>query len=137
MIDSDIYIALADNLASASLGYDIAWPNVNYPTSGSTKAETYLRVDHMPNESITYAVGKDCGLRQGLFQVSVIYQHSSGIVGPYDLAGAVLALYPKSKKLYSGDAKVIINRVPWASGPIVDDAETIIPITISYEAYAI
>ncbi|WP_174804351.1 phage tail terminator-like protein [Martelella limonii] len=138
-VDGNIFVALANRLSALTFipALDIAWPNVDYPGEGGAKASIFLEAQHIPNETVTYSVGKGQGMRQGLFQVSVMYTKGAGIVKPLDIAHEVILHFAKGTILFSDSAKVVVNRVPWASGPIIDDDRIKMPITIPYEATAI
>jgi hypothetical protein len=46
----------------------------------------------------------------------------------------VLDHWPKGLTLFGSDARVRINREPWAASPIIEDHQTSVPITVSWVA---
>jgi hypothetical protein len=67
-MNSDIIQAFFTQLNDAALGYDIAWPNVDFtpPATG-----IWLEVSHFPNRGIDTTLSSQSVIRQGLFQVSM------------------------------------------------------------------
>lgn len=108
----------------------VAMPDVAFtpPTDGR-----YLRVDLFSNQP--FWQGLTSGrVDQGLLQVTVVWPKGKGIVAHRRAAAQVMAHFPKGLKLFGPATRVTINREPWAASPILDDAETLTPITISWTA---
>lgn len=93
----------------------------------------YLKVSIFPNVPKWQGIS-DGVMKQGLFQVMVVWPKSQGIVPPANKVGAVMEHFPKGLLLYSGNTVVKISGEPWESGPLPMDDEMAIPVTIPYTA---
>lgn len=108
----------------------VAMPDVSFnpPSDGR-----YLRVDLFSNAP--FWEGLTSGrIDQGLLQISIVWPKGQGIIAPRRAAKAVMDHFPKGLRLFGPATRVTVNREPWAASPIMDDSETLTPITIPWTA---
>lgn len=125
-MNSDILQAFFSTLSGASLGYSIAWPNLDFtpPDSG-----IWLEVSHFPNRGIDFSLAGTEVIRQGLFQVSVMSRQNDGVFDLEQTASEVAAIFPKLTPL----STVRVSRMPYTSAAIsLDGGKVELPLTVEY-----
>ena len=120
-------LARVATLSVDSPALPIAYPDVPFTPPASGK---YLEVSIFYNRPAWegLAAGR---MDQGLLQVTVVWPKGQGIPGPMRHAGEVIDHFPKGLALTNG---VKISRQPYAASPLLDDSDTRIPVTISWNA---
>jgi hypothetical protein len=108
----------------------VAMPDVAFTPPADGR---YLRVDIFTNQPAWegLASGK---IDQGLLQITVVWPKGKGIIKSRRAAAQVMTHFPKGLKLFGPATRVSINREPWAASPLLDDSETMTPITIPWTA---
>lgn len=123
MIEDDFFGALDD----AALGYDIAWPGVDFepPATGYWLEPVVIRGD-----------GIDIGLPydstfspNGTLRVGVCCRPGNGIVGLSLVAAQVIAALPKGTRFSDGS---FIRSNPRAQTVIIDGDRIIMPVSMDY-----
>lgn len=111
---------------------DIAYKGVPFtPTSG----KPYLYGWHDPNTVVNYGVANDGPTQMlGHLQVDVCVPSGRGDIAPSDLAGAVVAHFPKGLTLWDGELSVKVYERPSVEGSDDDGVWTRYPVTIKYTA---
>lgn len=108
----------------------VAMPDVAFPPPADGR---YLRVDLFSNAP--FWEGLTSGrVDQGLLQVTVVWPKLKGVVAHRQAAAQVMAHFPKGLKLFGPATRVTVSREPWAASPILEDTETLTPITVSWTA---
>lgn len=125
-----LLLARCETLSVGSPKMPVAMPDVAFspPADGC-----YLRVDLFSNAP--FWEGLTTGrVDQGLLQITVVWPKGKGVIKPRQAAAQVMAHFPKGLKLFGPATRVTVNREPWAASPILEDTETLTPITISWTA---
>lgn len=136
-LDGEVYAALATHLDDLSIGYDIAWMNVNYPKKSEVKGEYYLEVSLIQNGSLNYAVGEEPEMVQGILQVSVKTPLGIGLTPGQDIAGQIKTHFAKGLVLWGDGVRVEIDGAPNSTGPLIDADRAVFPVSINYQAEAL
>tara|TARA_R110002051_G_scaffold230715_1_gene292715 strand:+ start:3035 stop:3433 length:399 start_codon:yes stop_codon:yes gene_type:complete len=127
---ADIASALLARVATLSVGspaLPIAYPDRPFnPPADGKYLEASVFFNRPAWEGLT--TGR---MDQGLLQVTVVWPKGQGIPGPMRHAADVMAHFPKALTLTNG---VKVSAQPYAASPILDGADTRIPITISWTA---
>lgn len=121
--------ALFTLLNDAALGYQIAWPGVNFtpPASG-----IWLEPDFIPNRGIDNGIPDSSSVApQGIFRVMVVARPGGGIVGLTNAAQAVADALPKGTSI-SGLVRVSAH--PWQQERVTDGDKIMIAVSIPYSA---
>ena len=125
--NTTIATALFSQLATASLGYPIAWPGTDFmpPASG-----IWLEPMVMPNTGIDNGLASTDGtVPQGLFQVAVYDRPGRGILEVNRAADDVKAAFLKNATI---TGLIRVQRHPW-SFEIQPDADRLsVIVTIPY-----
>ena len=125
--NTQIATALFGQIASASLGYPIAWPGTDFtpPAAG-----VWLEPMVMPNTGIDNGLAAtDATVPQGLFQVSVFDRPGRGILAVNRAADEVKGAFLKNATI---TGLVRVQRNPW-SFEIQPDADRLsVIVTIPY-----
>jgi hypothetical protein len=126
--------AFLSGLNSLSLGYSIAWPNVNFtPTAGAG----YLRASLLPAQSDQVTLGTAGRNRlRGLFQVAVVWPQGKGEVAPMDLAGRIIAGLKRGTIITNGGINVRVLSPPYVAPPVQEPDWVNIPVYVPYIADA-
>ncbi len=129
-VDAAITDALLSHLQDADLDVPVAWPGADF-TPGAT---AYLAVTLFPAPT-TVATITTHDRHDGIMQVSVFWPRGEGIIGPMELAGRVIARFPRGTRLDRNDQSVRIDRTPWTSPPLQEAGWVQIPVTIPWTAF--
>lgn len=125
--NKQILEAFITALNNAALGYDIAWPGVDFmpPDSG-----IWLALSHIPNQGVQDGIEDAADVvPRGMFQMSAYTRPGSGVFGITSAADTIVSTFTKGTVLSS---PVRITRTPYQS-PRVDEPDRIyIPVTIEY-----
>lgn len=73
-------------------------------------------------------------LDQGLLQITVVWPKNHGLIGPGLIAELVRDHFRKGLPLRHGRTTVKIGPMPWIAAPLIEPAETRIPVTIPWTA---
>lgn len=126
-----LLLARCETMSVGSPVLPIAMPDVAFtpPTDGR-----YLRVDLFNNAPLWdgLSIGR---IDQGLLQITVTWPKGKGAIKPREAAAQVMAHFPKGLTLCGAGLRVKVNRSPWAASPIIEDSQTLIPVTISWTAF--
>lgn len=124
-----IATALMQHVGDLEIGspaLPIAYPDVAFTPPADGK---YLAVQFLANAPAWEGLSE--GRRdQGLLQVTVVWPKGLGVIRALDAAQDVIAHFPKGLVL-SG---VKITGQPYAGSPLLDDADTRVPVTIPWAA---
>lgn len=125
-----LLLARAETLSVGSPALPKAMPDVAFtpPANGQ-----YLRVSLFTNAPAWEGLSSG-RMDQGLLQITVVWPKNRGVIKPREAAQAVMAHFPKGLILMGGGVRVKINRQPWAASPILEDTETLTPVTVSWVA---
>jgi len=134
--DATIYEALCKHLIDLNAGFDIAFPGVDYPQPGQTKAANYLRVDFIPNTTTNSELGAGQEQHRGIFQVSIYWKAGVAVIDPLETAQTIINHFHKGTTLYEAGLKIQISRKPYLASPFPDDGRMKTPITIQYQAFS-
>lgn len=110
----------------------VSMPDIAFDPPSTHK---YLEVADFTNQPAWQGITSG-RMDQGLLQVTVVWPKGEGIINPKAAADAVMAHFPKGLRLYSGAARVTVSEEPWAASPLLEDAQTRIPVTIAWKASA-
>lgn len=125
-----LLLARCETLNVGSPKMPVAMPDVAFSPPADGR---YLRVDLFSNAP--FWEGLTTGrVDQGLLQITIVWPKGKGIVAHRRAAAQVMAHFPKGLKLFGPATRVTVNREPWVASPILDDSETLTPITISWTA---
>ena len=127
--NQQIQKALNDLLISASLGYDIAWPGLNFtpPESG-----VWLEVTFLPNRGIDDGLANDSDVvPQGIYQVMAVTRPGNGLFPVTNAAQSVIDALPKGTNI---SGLVRVHRHPYQGSAIKDSDRVMIPVTIEYSS---
>lgn len=127
---ADALLARASTLAVGSPALPILFPEIHADQPASNK---YIEVRVIPNrpawEGITSGVQD-----QGLLQINVVWPKGQGVIAPLEAAQQVMSHFPKGLALVSGATKVRITAEPYASQPLAEEDQVMVPVTISWAA---
>jgi hypothetical protein len=127
---ADIASALLARCSTLDVGdpaLPVAYPDVPFTPPADGK---YLEVSIFYNRPAWegLAAGR---MDQGLVQVTVVGPKGQGIPALMRLASGVIDHFPKGLALTNG---VKISRQPYAASPLLDAADTRVPVTIGWTA---
>ncbi len=125
-----LLLAHAEDMEIGSPALPIAYPEIDFPPPADGK---YLRVDLFKNAPFWEGL-KSGRIDQGLLQVSVVWPRGQGIIKPAEAAALVMAHWAKLTTLSGSGVRVKVNKEPWDASPVSDDHETMIPVTIPWNA---
>lgn len=120
-------LARCSTLAVGSPALLISYPDVAFSPPAAGK---YLDVAIFYNRPAWEGLSEG-RQDQGLLQITVVWPKGQGVIKPLQIAASVMAHFPKGLRL---DGGVKISAEPYAASPLLDDAETRVPITISWTA---
>ncbi|MER8959304.1 DUF4128 domain-containing protein [Mesorhizobium sp. M0701] len=134
-LQSSIEAALFARAATLVLSpvLPIAWPNVAFtkPLTG------YLRVSHMPNTARRlFIAGSDPHQRIGLLQIDALQKLNAGASAATEIAGQIAAWFPCDLPLFQDGIRIRVTKAPDIAGALSDDTHWMVPVTVSYEAFA-
>ena len=138
-VEVAIESALLNRLVALNLSpaLPVQLPNVKFtiPTVGPNVG--WLRGTFLPADSVEIAIAYD-GMNQhyGIFQVDVFYGLGGGELAPGRIASAIMGWFPRGTKLTKDGFTVEIKRLPFRGRLISDDPWIMIPVSITYLAYA-
>ena len=127
--NQQIQKALNDLLIAASLGYDIAWPGLNFtpPESG-----VWLEVTFLPNRGIDDGLANDSDVvPQGIYQVMAVARPGTGLFPVTNAAQSVIDSLPKGTNIAG---LVRVHRHPYQGSAIKEGDRVMIPVTIEYSS---
>ncbi|WP_127524583.1 DUF4128 domain-containing protein [Mesorhizobium sp. Z1-4] len=122
------------NTITVSPALPIAWPNVNYTPSPSTR---YLRVNHIPNRAGRVHISSTAAHRRyGVLQMTAFLPKNGGPTNATELAGAVAAHFPADHEMTVEGVTVRVTEAPSIAQALPDDTHWMVPITVPYECWA-
>lgn len=111
----------------------IAWPNEDFEPNG----QTYLVVDHMPNQTDRLFLGSnDPQRRQGILQITVRGKLSERAIVFTEIAGQVAAHFPTDLPMRREGITVKVTKAPSIAPALVDGPNWSVPVSINYECFA-
>jgi len=137
--EENIQTALFTRVESLSISpsVPVSMPNIDFPSSGEVP-ETYIRVNHLPNDNQRFAA-KNGGTNRflGILQLTVVTPLGKGEALAVRIAGAIADHFSSGLALYSEGVKVtIMDRPSIAPGFKSDDVSWDVPVSIKYDAFA-
>jgi hypothetical protein len=135
-IETEIMLALRARLVSFAQAQSlpIAFTNKSFKTP---KGGKFLRETFVPNIIDRQYLASDAPQwHRGLYQVDVMWPHDDGETAAREVAGDMAAHFATDLKLTSGTTTVRITQRPEVAGMLVDETQTMIPVTIRWEALA-
>lgn len=126
---ADIAVALLARCATLSIGspaLPVAMPDIVFTPPADGR---YLDVKAFFNSPAWQGLagGK---IDQGILQIDVVWPPAKGIVKPMTAAGGVAAHFVAGKRY----GAIKVSGDPWAASPIIEDAETRVPVRIPWTA---
>lgn len=139
MIDpEDVAEGIKARLENANLGYDIAFPNVDYPAPGQTKQWPRLRVEWAAsNNRNQFIKGDAAEFQQGRVSIAVITEQGKGETVPNQIAAQVKALFPDNLSIPMPSCVIRITDPCDVIGGYRDGPNWRVPVMVKYEARAI
>lgn len=131
--------ALTNRLAALTFSpaIPVAYPWVAFTPPTAAPGVVYLRATILPADTATLSVGPGSDAQHyGIFQVDVFYGQGSGELAPSRIADVVMAWFKRGTTLTKDSAIVTIWKEPYAGRVIKDDPWIVIPVSISYIAFA-
>ena len=129
---ADALLARAATLSVGSPALPIAMPEMGFDPKVSATDGKYLEVLIFFNRHAW--VGLSAGaLKQGLLQVTVVWPPREGTVDAAAAAQEVIDHF-KGQTMRSGSVTVKVTEEPSPSGPLTDDSELRVPVTIVWTA---
>ena len=125
--NNQIQKGFGDLLIAASLGYEVAWPGVNFdpPTSG-----TWLQVRFLPNSGSQPGYGvSDSVYKQGIYQVTACARPGGGAIDLTDVAREIIDSFPRGTVISNN---IRVTREPYDGSLISTEDKIMIPVTIEY-----
>ena len=129
-IVAGLLLARANLMASAPISLPVAHPDVAFAAPADGK---YLRVDLFTNAPFWEGLSRG-RMDQGILQITIVWPKGQGLIKHRAVAKQVFAHWPKGLLLAANGATVRVRREPWAAQPIMEPAQTLTPITISWSA---
>jgi hypothetical protein len=128
--DAAVTDALLSHLQDADLDVPVAWPGSDFtPPDGP-----YLAVALFPLPVTTATIATH-DRHDGIMQVSVFWPRGDGIIGPMELAGSVVARFPRMTRIVRSDRVVRIDRTPSVGAPVQEPGWVQIPVTINWTSW--
>ncbi|AGH31821.1 tail terminator [Salicola phage CGphi29] len=127
--NNDIKKAFYDKLKAANLGYDIAFPGVNFTPP---EKAAWLEVTFAPNRGFDNGIPNSSTLvPQGMFQVACMDRPGTrGSFRAGEAADQVKAVFPKGESL---TGSVRVSRNPYDLELDAGDDRLMIAVTVEYE----
>lgn len=128
----DFEDALNNQLITANITKEIAWPNATYVPK---KGVTYLSVECAGRSRTPLGFGAD-GVQQwaGVYQVGVFVPRDSGTREQSNIASKILAAFPRGLTLSTPQAINLIVTTSTAPAPVPSGDWSNLPIQISWFA---
>jgi hypothetical protein len=123
---TDIKSGLFSRISSAGLG-SVAWPNV--PFSGNPP---FLRVFVLPAQTETVGLAT-INRHRGIIQIDCVVAAGGGEIDASDLAGSVIATFPRGAEITSGTTTIRVNQQGWAGPGQQEPDRYFVPVSIPYE----
>lgn len=125
--------ALLMQTQGPTLPVSVPEPAVTFvpPTDNDGNALPYLEVTGLPNRDKWEGLHSG-RIRQGLFQITVIWPKHQGDIRPLQVAGQVEAHFAKNTILISGDARVRLAKEPWTADALRGDIDSRFPVTVDW-----
>lgn len=135
-VESQIVEALLTRLAALALSpaVPVAYPDVTFPATGTTKPDTYLDAKRLPAGARAIGISA-WNEYPGIFQVDVVTKKGGGAIKSTQIADAVAAWFPRGTSLTNGGVQVDIYDPPAIAPSIDDDPYTRIPVSIRYRTF--
>lgn len=134
MSDEAIYDDFCTKLSTFAGGFSpplqVAFPGIGFtpPAAGM-----WLELQWVPNETVNYGMADDAPvLMQGLAQVGVCYRPGGGLMAGLQLAGAVVAAFPKGTRIAD---LVRVYRKGWVASVIEDPERLMHPVIIPWQGF--
>ncbi len=107
----------------------VAWENAAFDP-----AETYVRANLLPAQTLSYDLLGKHRRFQGLFQITLVMPPNEGMQPTEALIAELEALFPYATRLTAGGVSILIARPLTAAPPIFDDGRISVPVTVRYAA---
>jgi len=127
-------LAVADPVAGGNLA--ITMPDVIPPWGAGDAPDRYLSISLFDNRPAWEAIGPG-KLDQGLMQISVVWPRNNGPIEIRTAVQAVLDHFPKALLMRQGTACVKVSGEPWAASALVEESQTMIPVTVPWVASSV
>lgn len=128
----DFEDALNNQLISANITKEIAWPNATYVPK---KGVTYLSVECAGRNRTPLGFGADCVQQwTGIFQVGVFVPRDSGTREQSNIASKILAAFPRGLNLPTPQGITLIVTASSAPAPVPSGDWSLLPTQISWFA---
>ncbi len=117
----------------------IVWPGLVYPIGSASKAPSYIRVQHSPNDPQRVFIGSTDPHRfSGFFVISLCTPLNQGSVGSRDTAGLIAAHFETDTEIaYEGATLRVTKHPNVAEGyPDAEEVRWRTPIIVDFEAWA-
>ena len=125
-----LLLARAQLMTGSPISLPVAHPDVAFTVPANGK---YLRVDLFTNAP--FWEGLSSGkIDQGILQVMIVWPKGQGLIKSRAVAKQIFAHWPKGLLLSTTGATVRVKREPWAAQPLMEPAQTLTPITITWTA---
>ena len=130
-IEAAVFTRAAGLLTLAAL--PVSWPNVAFspPSNGR-----YLRVSLLPNVTQRLFINSATHRRPGILQISVVVPLNVGASAATRIAGQVAEHFPMDLRVTSGGVSVRVTKAPDIAPAIKEDAAWIVPVSVSFQAFA-
>jgi hypothetical protein len=127
------FLARAAFMATEGPTLPVAFPDVAFTPPSPPK---YLEISHLPNRPFWEGL-TDGVIAQGIFQITVHWPLGQGQISPVDMAGQVMAFFPKGTKLFDTGLRISVYGEPWYSQPLTNPQDITVPVSIPYRAYSV
>jgi hypothetical protein len=135
--DALIEEALLTRLAALTFSpaLQVAWPNKQFPASGSVKPDTYLAASLLRAE--TRGIGISAwNEHAGILQVDVLYKAQDGEIKPLNIAGQVAEWFGRGTRLRNGGLTIYVDDPPAIATAMPNgDGYLKIPVSIRYRSF--
>lgn len=129
MKKSDISKALGSRIATANLGYPLAWENKNF---GDKKPFLVFELVPVSSQDNTLAGGFE--IHTGFMQVSVVAELNKFSNEADDIADEVASLFPKALKMPITGGTITIMAPAFVGQGYRDVSDWRVPVRVDYEA---
>ncbi|MER8471545.1 phage tail terminator-like protein [Mesorhizobium sp. M1405] len=95
----------------------------------------------IPTDMVTTArrlfiAGSDPHHRMGLLQIDAFQILDAGASAATEIAGQIAAWFPCDLPLFQEGIRIRVTKAPDIAGALSDDTHWMVPVTVSYEAFA-
>lgn len=125
-VETDILLGAFDTLSGAALGYQIAYPNIEF-----TGTKPYLRINVLKANTSPYAVTRG-DYHQGIIQVDVVVEVGVGMITASQKAEEVLAIFPRLLRINKNTTTIRIDERGSVGPDIQEPDGYFIPVSIPY-----